>query len=417
VDEGCQTTPLRTPRTDTSDDDVQIVHESTPRKQQFKPSSDYYIIKGIDDPCSNLYEFNFRFPPPFEHADPDVASDFCSAEQAFQYHRVRPHNDGVAQEISSEPNPYKAIKLAKKCPARRSEENDVELMRKIVQAKVSQCRAFRDAMRSANAMGLQFIHSTYPADKVFASGLRYDEKHIPTVLPGKNILGHIVADCARNLKQETSYEISDTRAEFVNGIAIILNDGERLPLSMRRTPFPHNATTRSRREKLLGRPLAPWERNPPPKARPTRNGPQSSQPGGPAPICFHCGVPGHLVKNCRLKHVAVICRLCGESGHKQRYCISGKRKGAAPAQKREPLLRPTDFNDGNTYQTIPAHSQNAPPNLPAFDYVCIPSVAQNADPVRHVSQPMYVPGFHPGTYGLSYHQNFPPLTNSTPQNF
>jgi hypothetical protein len=384
-------------------------------EEQPKPRTDYYVIKGIDDPCSNLYEFDFHFTRPLQHQDPNVASDFSSAEQAFQYLRVLPKDGDVADEIISEPNPYKVIKLSKKCPTRKSEESDVELMRQIVQAKVSQCRAFRDAMRSATAMSLHFIHSTYPSDKVFASGLKYDEKHIPTVLPGKNILGEIVADCARNLKPEADYHNNDTRVEFVNGIAVILNDGERLPLYMRRTPFPHNAATRKRKEQLLGRRLAPWERNPPPSDRPFYgNDRQSSQQQtGPTSICFHCGVPGHIIKDCRLKHVAVICRRCGKTGHKQRYCISGNVPATVMA--REPLLRNKDMNDNSP--TL--HTQN-PQYVPsARDYVCVPSVAQNVNhaPMCEISQPMYVPGFHPGAYGLSYYQNFPPLPNSTHQNF
>jgi hypothetical protein len=204
----------------------------------------------------------------------------------------------------------------------------------------------------------------------------------------------------------------------VNGIAVILNDGERLPLYMRRTPFPHTRTTRRQKETLLGRRLAPWERNPPPRVHQMPQRFQTSrQSEGPVPICFHCGVPGHVVKDCRLRHVVVTCRLCGQTGHKQRYCVTGqKRPTTVPTQTKAPLLpRPMNVND-SIPRNQPVHvqaPQSAQPNL------CngAPSTAQDVNFVRYVAQPMYAPGFHPGTYGLSYYQNFPPLPNSTPQNF
>jgi hypothetical protein len=462
VDEGSQTTPQPQAHIDITrinvDDDVQIIEEAASAKS-FNPRSDYYVIRGIDDPCSNLYEFEFTFPPQAKDADPDVASNFCSAEQAFQYIRTLPHDSSVAQEILAEPNPFKTMQIAKKCPARKSEKSDTELMTQIIQAKVSQCRAFRDAMRSATAMGLRFLHSTYPADKTFASGLKYDEKWIPTVLPGKNILGAIVTDCAKNLKPEEEYSVGDTRTEFVNGIAVILHDGERLPISLRSTPFPHTAATRKQKQRLLGRPLAPWERNPPPRDRPINtNSHRPRQAKGPVPICFHCGVPGHVIKDCRLKHVLVTCRLCGQNGHKQKYCLSdnngqiaadrfapntsatrdyksamtclGSQSAnygqiAAPAMARAPLLRPTNsINDsdhpppsGIPFPTrTPCNSQ--PNQSRGYDYnVHVPIVAQSVDLSGRTCPPVYVPNVYPGTYGLSYYQNFPPLTNSTHQNF
>ena len=36
--------------------------------------------------------------------------------------------------------------------------------------------------------------------------------------------------------------------------------------------------------------------------------------------CFHCGVPGHVKRVCRLKGRPVICHCCKQTGHKQKYC-------------------------------------------------------------------------------------------------
>ena len=36
--------------------------------------------------------------------------------------------------------------------------------------------------------------------------------------------------------------------------------------------------------------------------------------------CFHCGVPGHVKRVCRLKSRPVICHSCHETGHKKKYC-------------------------------------------------------------------------------------------------
>jgi hypothetical protein len=356
-----------------------------------------------------------------------VDPKFCSVEQAFQYYRTLPHDDNVAEEILGEPNPYKAMQLAKKCPARKSEKTDIELMTKLVKAKVSQCRAFRDAMRSATAMGLRFVHSTYPSDKIFASGLRYDEKRIPTVLPGKNVLGAIVSDCARNLKTEEEYGVGDTRVEFVNGIAVVLHDGERLPLSLRRTPFPHTATTRKQKQMSMGRPLSPWERNPPPRDRHSyRNGHLPNHPSkGPVPICFHCGVPGHVIRDCRLKHVVVSCRACGQNGHKQKYCtsVSNGRQNAAPATTRAtPPSHLMDPNNDKAHLPTPGLPVRTPytarPNQSRGEdtNMCVPSAAQ-CDYASQACPQVYAPSFYPGTYGRSYYQNFPPLINSTQQNF
>ena len=45
------------------------------------------------------------------------------------------------------------------------------------------------------------------------------------------------------------------------------------------------------------------------------------EPGGQQrQICFHCSVPGHTAKECRLKQVDVVCHGCKVVGHKLRYC-------------------------------------------------------------------------------------------------
>jgi predicted NAD-dependent protein-ADP-ribosyltransferase YbiA (DUF1768 family) len=324
----------------TEADDVEIIDEIPPlqsRKQKplREPRSEYYVIRGIDDPCSNLYEFDFTF----HHPQASGTSDFTSVEQAYKYFRVLPNDPAIADEIQRENCPYKIMQIAKKCTSARTQE-DITLMEKLVKAKVNQCRAFRDTMRAATTMNLKFIHSTYPSDNVFGSGLKYDESHIPIDLPGQNLLGKIVAECAKSLKPEAEYRSEKINYEIINDVAYILRDGEKLPYSLRKSHMPpRNWKPRPIPEHEK---RSPWRRhgNFDPdwayvqywRSRKSREQEDRNRALGKdkdrpmqrprgTHICFHCSVPGHVMKDCRLLHVKVMCHACGREGHKKKYCV------------------------------------------------------------------------------------------------
>jgi hypothetical protein len=346
------------------DTTVHVTNQSTTEEASECHRSAYYVIRGIDDPCSNLYEFDFTYN------DPETNKDrlYSSLEQAYKYTRILPHDQVTAKEILQEHNPYHVMALAKKCPQGRSEE-DINLMEKMVQAKVHQCRAFRDAMRRAKGNNLRFIHSTYPTDNVFGSGLRHDEDYIPKALPGQNLLGKMVESCAASLLPENEYPASSTSYRTVNGITIILRDGEKLPYAMR-----------SRQYRSTGRPVPAHERNSPwnrhthhlPDAEPTAtvNPPPRHQPRAlhrGNHICFHCAVPGHTKKECRLRHIIVICRRCGREGHKQKYCVFNLPNLPTDQQRRGDNFRrpqPQHQPQGQMGPNPNSQTRNGAPGMP-----------------------------------------------------
>jgi hypothetical protein len=405
--------------------DVQILEDLIPQSNQaYAPRSDYYIIQGIDDPCSNLYQFSFEFNRPSQNNQVDH-HNFSSLEQCYKFFRVLPHDNNLAEEILREDCPYKIMKLAKRCEERRTPE-DVELMTEMVKAKVGQCRAFRDTMRAALAMNLKFLHSTYPSDNIFGSGLHHSAEQIPLELPGQNILGKIVTACANSLKPESEY-LSTTSVEFVNGNAVVLHDGERLPINNRQQR-PHKPNPLPPWKRPTN-PIPPWKRHPR-KAYPTWAGgvqfraPQSqpvNQRGNMSHICFHCSVPGHTMRDCRLRHVKVICHACNREGHKRRYCTftdqiprNRPTHGAAPA--RDPQLQPEPQHH-HVQNTVQPHADDmgAARDLRAHMPAMLnPGFVSYPDASTIANVPFYA---HPSMLPPNYYQNFPPLPTTSQPNF
>jgi ribA/ribD-fused uncharacterized protein len=279
-------------------DDVVIVEEiPASNRVAAENVGEFYIIRGIDDPLSNLYEFTFTHD----------GKDYRSVEHSYQFLGVKDHDPVEANNILNDPSPFSAMRRGKRVKRRygvKHSEADLELMTALVKAKASQCRAFRMAIRSAMKKGLSFVHSTYPADDFYGSGLHYKAKHIPAKLPGANHLGKIISDIAANLEPEECYE-SQTSFAMCSGMAVILYDGEKLPFAARQS------------KPSSGRQGKPVQTS---RTLSYGNGRTDSTHHGHR--CFHCGVPGHTKSICRLIDVDVVCRLCHVRGHKQRYCTN-----------------------------------------------------------------------------------------------
>jgi hypothetical protein len=92
-----------------------------------------------------------------------------------------------------------------------------------------------------------------------------------------------------------------------------------------------------------------------------------------------------------------------------------------PKETRTPLLhRPSDLNGGMAPTMSMQDRQIIQPSFMRNENASVANVVQDSSFVSQRLQPdvcMPVPGFHPGTYGLSYYQNFPPLLNPTQQHF
>lgn len=133
-------------------------------------------------------------------------------------------------------------------------------MRSILQSKTRQCLPFREALRKSK--GTLIVHSTSPGDRFWASGLHWKSTELSKGFPGLNKHGGLLMEMRGNLLPENIYK----------------------PATGQSAPNFPSGTAR------------------------------------PRPLCFHCGVVGHRLKNCYYKHRPVLCENCGVEGHKKRYC-------------------------------------------------------------------------------------------------
>lgn len=173
-------------------------------------------------------------------------------------------------------------------PRPADRQRDVDFMRELLKSKSRQCKSFRHALRSSGTTTI--LHSTYAGkgEEFWGTGLDHRDKasHGTGEFPGKNWLGVLLMEIRGDLAQESEYETTRIDAAHLNGVVVILNDGEILDK-------PQNVNY------IVNR---------------TYNCRNSS--------CFLCGENGHNARVCRLRNKGFSCYRCGQYGHKMANCTN-----------------------------------------------------------------------------------------------
>ena len=139
------------------------------------------------------------------------------------------------------------------------------------------------------------IHSTHPSDTFWGPGLFPHQKpDLSKKLPGKNNFGTLLMEL-RPIIDSIPY-VPATPMDFfdLGATVVLLQDGEKIARSVRYSRPVQSSTAGPER--------------PPPLMPPVQS------------FCSHCGVRGHVVRVCRLRHREVKCYSCNTIGHKKRYC-------------------------------------------------------------------------------------------------
>jgi predicted NAD-dependent protein-ADP-ribosyltransferase YbiA (DUF1768 family) len=187
---------------DTSAPDVIIVKEnlvhhsaavspSVPAQQPMVP--DFLIVKGANDPLSNFYPCSL---------DCDGVRTKSAEHVLHLVRAVKGGNFDLAGQIWRSPDAPHVKRAVRECPIPLPNDLnfDICLMRNILDTKFEQCVEFRDALRaSGNAL---LLHSTYMADKVWATGLDHRDRdaHVrclidtPSGFPGRNVHGQLLME-------------------------------------------------------------------------------------------------------------------------------------------------------------------------------------------------------------------------------
>ena len=110
-------------------------------------------------------------------------------------------------------------------------------------------------------------------------------------LAGWSLAGVLLMEIRENLAPETEFESTRIEAAHLNGVVVILNDGEILAMPEKRNNVVNKTHIRNA-------------------------------------SCFLCGENGHIARVCRLRNKGFACFRCGQSGHKAANCTS--RQGYRP---------------------------------------------------------------------------------------
>lgn len=245
---------------------------------------DPVIVYGYKDPLSNMYPFNFLYNGIL----------FNSVEQCYQFLKARfQGNLQLADQILWAPSSLVAKKLSKHLrPSTDSERNSARrVMERLLDQKAHQCPAFRDKLRKSGTAAL--IHSTYPSDKFWASGLKHDHPDpVPTDLPGSNVFGELLMALRQNLKDEDAY---------------------------------------LRRSK--------------PRRQPTNAPTANRQPATSNIVCYSCKKPGHKSNNCRFNNYRS--HLFNSHTNVSRYFYNPSQREHANSNRFQSSYRPRQSHDHN----------------------------------------------------------------------
>jgi hypothetical protein len=159
-------------------------------------------------------------------------------------------------------------------------------MEQILTKKAEQLPAFRDAL--INSGESRLVHSTYPKDVFWGSGLFfYDHKGAEMKdLPGQNVFGMLLMEVRQKLLDVVSHKNGEKAISYA---AVAAGAGKRADTASKSSCF----SQQGRRQRTK---------------KDSTNNPHR---------CFHCGVPGHVFEDCRLKGVPVQCFGCNQYGHKR----------------------------------------------------------------------------------------------------
>ena len=186
----------------------------------------------------------------------------------------------------------KAKALSYRMPKSKSRLPDIQLMWDILVCKSAQCEEFLFKLIDSNES--VFVHSTGSRDRFWGTGL------VSTVvvdditqIKGQNIFGKLLCDLRSVLMNRIDsfcidkYDtLSDIPFRVTNSRSIVRGvSSVRLPVTNARA----SVQAPMYRRNVVHR-------------------------------CFHCGVPGHVKRVCRLKKHPVRCYKCGEVGHKSKFC-------------------------------------------------------------------------------------------------
>lgn len=336
------------------------------------------IVHGFTDPLSNMYPFRFRFyhPVPFK-----------TLEHCYQYVRaINQDSYDLAEKIRSAANGAEAKKLSRQLFASASScrDDDVQLMEELLQAKAEQCFSFRKALRDSKSAPL--VHSTYPSDKFWASGLHFRDN--ASRYPGKNIFGSLLEKLRSSIRPETGYspptlecrhwKMPGYSSRKSEDVVVILKDGESL--------YPPGGDVRPQlptHTKSYASVVASGLRKEPDRDSVAR-----------IHRCFHCWVPGHTQAACRHRTKIVKCYGCNTVGHKRKFCSLYWHQKSQPPLPQPPTNHFYPFSPSSQFSPQPLVNQ--PTNTPFYSYSQVP-------------QPLNSIRFRPQTSAQTMSVRRPPL--------
>lgn len=264
-----------------------VLHGTVTEEQTFT------VVQGARCSLSNF----FLSPLSFKGVD------FRSAEHAYQFECAQRQGfDQLAGDIKNAPTASKAKRLARSKNKSCSRNYRISLMWDVLVQKAAQSDVFLQDLIASE--GSFLVHSTGRRDILWGTGLEPNSivRNI-TDFDGENVFGRLLMDLRSvvlGVKNEfclSDYDVNDAAVRVPISTAsssIFCATG----LQGRSSTSPNVSRARGVR-------------------RPVTHARHPNQHK-----CFHCGVPGHVKRVCRLKNHPVVCDSCKQAGHKKKYCTN-----------------------------------------------------------------------------------------------